>query len=365
MMIRHIPGLLLICALALILAACTPTPEPTPTPTSEPTATEAPVVEAPTPTVEASSSEATPTAEEEMLAPELPSEAELAKQRKPAIDHALTLIDLPEEGDLVATVNGKGIPLSEYREFLRLRLDSLASQYQIDWAMEDIEPVLRDVESQALEQLIEFELMAQEAEALDVSVDEVEVDEFMRDVQESIIESGGFATWEEYQETLELSDEGFERIIRQSLLTQKMMERQSADMETEVEQVHARHILVSDEALAQEILDKLAEGDDFGGLATAFSEDAHSAQQAGDLGWFPRGVMVPAFEEAAFALEPGETSPIVASDYGFHIIQVLDKGRQELDPYYLAQFQQQAFVEWLDTVRAEAEIERYILEPLG
>lgn len=362
-MIRHIPSLLLIFAMVVILAACTPQAEPTPTP--EPTATEAPTAEAPTPTAETASADETPAAGEEPLAPTVPTEAELAKQRKPAIDHALTLIDLPEEGDLVAIVNGKGIPLSEYREFLRLRLDSLASQYQIDWAMEGIEPVLRDIESQTLEQLIEFELMAQQAEDLGLAVDEVEVAGFMRDVQKNIIESGGFATWEEYLDTLELSEEGFERIIRQSLLTQMMMERQSADMETVVEQVHARHILVSDEAQAQEILDRLAEGDDFGGLATTFSEDAYSAQQAGDLGWFPRGVMVPAFEEAAFALEPGETSSIVASDYGFHIIQVLDKGPHELDPYFLAQFQQEAFVEWLDTIRAEAEIERYILEPVG
>ncbi len=353
--------LCLMCVLLVTLTACAPKAAPTPEATIEQSAAEETAI----PTVEAATIEETPALVGPTPAVQFPSEADLAKERKPAIDQALTLIDLPAEGDLVAQVNGVGIPLSEYTEFLRLRLDSLASQYMIDWAEEGIEPLLRDVESQVLEQLIELELMAQQAEAQGVYLDEVEVAGFMREVQQSIIEGAGYATWEEYQETLELSDEAFERIIRQSLLTQYLMDLQGANIETVVDQVHARHILVNDEALAQEILERLAEGDDFGGLATTYSEDTYSAQQAGDLGWFPRGVMVPAFEDVAFALEAGEISGIVTSDYGLHIIQVLEKGPHELDPYFLTQFQQQAFVEWLDSVRLEAEIERFVLEPLG
>ncbi len=356
--------LLCLCALLLVMTGCSSKGEPEATPTVEPTVAEATTPETATPTAEVAGAELTP-APGETPVEQYPTEAELAKLRKPAIDHVLTLIDLPAEGDLVAKVNGVGIPLQEYREFLRLRLDSLAGQYQIDWSGEDIEPLLRDVESQVLEQLIELELMAQEAEKLEMQVDEAEVEGFKRDVQKSIIEGGGFATWEDYQETLELSDEAFDRIIRQSLLTQYLMEMQSEGLETVVDQVHARHILVSDEALAQEILDRLSQGDDFGGLATTYSEDTYSAQQAGDLGWFPRGVMVAEFEDVAFALEPGEISPIVESDYGWHIIQVLEKGPHELDAYFVSQMQQEAFVEWLDGLRMNAEIERFVLEPLG
>ncbi len=354
---------LLPCLLLLLVAACGPQAEATPTPETAATATNE--VEASPTTAEPTVSEELSTEASETVTAEIPTEAELAKQRKPAIDHALTLIDLPAEGELVAQVNGEGITLDEYRQLLRLYLDSLASQYQIDWSMEDIEPLLRDVESQVLEQLIDIKLMDQQAAALGVQMDEAKVASFMSDVKKSIIEGAGYATWEEYQQTLEISDEAFERIIRQSLLRQQLIELQGADVETTAEQVHARHILVSDEALAQEILDRLAEGDDFGGLATTYSEDAYTAQQAGEMGWFPRGVMVPEFEEAAFALEAGEISAIVPSDYGYHIIQVLEKGPHELDPYFLAQLQQQAFVDWLDAVRQEAEIERYILQPLG
>jgi len=72
------------------------------------------------------------------------------------------------------------------------------------------------------------------------------------------------------------------------------------------------------------VREMLSEGQPFEDLAREFSDDA-SAEAAGDLGTFGRGVMVPEFEEAAFALDPGEISGVVPSRFGFHIIQVLEK----------------------------------------
>lgn len=74
-----------------------------------------------------------------------------------------------------------------------------------------------------------------------------------------------------------------------------------------------------------QVAERLAAGGSFEDLAREFSEDA-SAQVGGDLGTFGRGMMVPEFEDAAFALEPGEVSGIVPTRFGFHIIQVLEKG---------------------------------------
>jgi peptidyl-prolyl cis-trans isomerase SurA len=74
-----------------------------------------------------------------------------------------------------------------------------------------------------------------------------------------------------------------------------------------------------------EVRERLAAGEPFEDLAREYSEDA-SAQGGGDLGTFGRGVLVPEFEEAAFALEPGEVSGIVPTRFGFHIIQVIEKG---------------------------------------
>lgn len=75
-------------------------------------------------------------------------------------------------------------------------------------------------------------------------------------------------------------------------------------------------------AEAEDVVRQLAEGGDFEVLARRFSDDPGSKEHGGDLGWFKRGRMVPKFENVAFALRPGEISPIVETEFGFHIIKV-------------------------------------------
>lgn len=89
------------------------------------------------------------------------------------------------------------------------------------------------------------------------------------------------------------------------------------------ERVHARHILVSgDEELAK-VQEALKSGTSFDAAAREFSQDPGSAANGGDLGEFPRGVMVPEFEKAAFELkEPGDVSEPVKSQFGWHIIKL-------------------------------------------
>ncbi len=99
------------------------------------------------------------------------------------------------------------------------------------------------------------------------------------------------------------------------------------------EQVRASHILLKtagkkeDEvkAKADQILKDVKAGGDFAALAKKLSEDEGSAKQGGDLDFFGKGRMDPAFEEAAFRVQPGEISDVVKSQYGFHIIKVTDK----------------------------------------
>ncbi|HEX7046724.1 MAG TPA: peptidylprolyl isomerase [Gammaproteobacteria bacterium] len=103
-------------------------------------------------------------------------------------------------------------------------------------------------------------------------------------------------------------------------------------------ETHARHILLvpnvlrpEDEtlALAQEIHKRLEAGEDFAALAKEYSEDPGNAAQGGDLGWQPPGMMVPAFEEVMNSLEPNEISEPFRTQFGIHIVQVLD--RRETD----------------------------------
>ncbi|MFH0264867.1 peptidylprolyl isomerase [Vibrio rumoiensis] len=101
------------------------------------------------------------------------------------------------------------------------------------------------------------------------------------------------------------------------------------------EQRKVRHILIKDdEAKAEKLLAKLKAGADFATVAKENSEDVGSAKQGGDLGWMEKGVMDPAFEEAAFALKAkGDISEVVKSDFGYHIIQLEDDKAAEAKPY--------------------------------
>jgi peptidyl-prolyl cis-trans isomerase D len=99
------------------------------------------------------------------------------------------------------------------------------------------------------------------------------------------------------------------------------------------ERVHASHILLNtggkDEAAvrkqAEDLLAKIKAGADFAELAKKYSEDPGSKDKGGDLDFFPRGQMVPEFENAAFSMQPGQVSDLVKTQYGFHIIKVVEK----------------------------------------
>jgi peptidyl-prolyl cis-trans isomerase C len=111
------------------------------------------------------------------------------------------------------------------------------------------------------------------------------------------------------------------------------------------EMVRARHILIkvdksaSEEdkknakEKAEEILKRIKSGEDFAKLASEFSDDSGSKKKGGDLGFFSKGKMVPAFEKVAFSLKPGEVSDIVETPFGFHIIKVEEKKESILEPY--------------------------------
>jgi parvulin-like peptidyl-prolyl isomerase len=108
------------------------------------------------------------------------------------------------------------------------------------------------------------------------------------------------------------------------------------------EQVRVRHILITwkpmgkpdDRAFIREsmnpILERARAGEDFAALAREFSDDYATRQSGGDTGFFHRGQMAPAFEEAAFALQPGEISEVVETSFGVHIIKFEERQEEEL-----------------------------------
>lgn len=113
------------------------------------------------------------------------------------------------------------------------------------------------------------------------------------------------------------------------------------------EKVRARHILIRPDtkggkdmgaaiaearAKADAVLEELKAGGDFSALAKKYSKDPGSASQGGDLGWFERGVMIKAFEDVAFTLVKGEISDVVETEFGFHIIKLVDKVDSAMKP---------------------------------
>jgi peptidyl-prolyl cis-trans isomerase C len=150
------------------------------------------------------------------------------------------------------------------------------------------------------------------------------------------------------------------------------------------EQVRVRHILITwkpmgtlDDRLAVRskmapILERARQGEDFAALAGQYSEDAATAGNGGDTGFFHRGEMAPAFEEAAFTLQAGEVSDMVETSFGIHILRQeerkaarllpLDEVREQLREYLSAEKMQAAVRQETERLRQAATIE--VLIPL-
>jgi peptidyl-prolyl cis-trans isomerase D len=117
-------------------------------------------------------------------------------------------------------------------------------------------------------------------------------------------------------------------------------EQNIQDFRTQEER-RASHILIEfgddqqkAEQQAEDILAKINNGEDFAELAETFSSDTFSAENGGDLDWFSMGMMDPAFEDAAFALQNvGDVSDVVESEFGFHIIKLTDVKPEETSPF--------------------------------
>jgi peptidyl-prolyl cis-trans isomerase C len=132
-----------------------------------------------------------------------------------------------------------------------------------------------------------------------------------------------------------------------------------------IDDVKARHILVKEEAKAKDLIKQLEGGASFEELAKANSTDG-TAQNGGELGYFAKTDVVPAFGEAAFALNVGEyTKKPVKTDFGFHVIKVEEKRKRppasydQIKPYLEAQVRRQILDEMIQSWRDEAGIERF------
>jgi len=210
---------------------------------------------------------------------------------------------------------------------------------------------LSQLEGNVLDSLIGRELLFQDAQKTGIKIGDEAIDKQLETLKKRFPEEKDFKN---ALAQMHLSEQDVRGQIRRGMTIQKFVEgkfvKQVSIGEKEIkeyydghqtmfkkqEEVRASHILIKLDSKADEktklaarkklegIQKELLGGADFGKLAKKYSEGP-SAAKGGDLGFFRRGQMVPPFEKAAFALKPGETSDIVVTRFGYHLVKVTDK----------------------------------------
>ncbi len=226
---------------------------------------------------------------------------------------ALSLAACANGGGNVASVNGTNISRAD----LDRRLESSPTA------------------KQALTQMVQQDLLDQYARNNKIDVSQAEVDKRENELKakypagqfDQIVKQQGF------------TEQDVQNILRGQIILEKAIAPQVHVTEADIKayfdknhasfdkpaQVRARHILVTNEATARQVLAKVKAGGNWDALAKQYSTDPASKDKGGELGFFGRGQMVPAFEQAAFGAKVGQTVGPVKSPFGFHIIQVEEK----------------------------------------
>lgn len=245
-----------------------------------------------------------------------------------------------------AVVNDEIIPLED----LAIAVENLSNQFR-SYGMELDSTRVDSLRGKVLEQMIGAELLYQESRHAGYELSDEELEQEIGTIVGQYHDKEMFETALSMQG---LTEDTFRRQIARNLTIRnfvqgtiaegidipreermKYYEEHPAEFRHE-EQVAAKHILIqaeesdppeslaADRARAETLLASVRQGGDFEALARDNSEGP-SAPRGGELGFFARGQMVKPFEDAAFALQPGEVSDIVQTRFGFHIIQVYDR----------------------------------------
>jgi parvulin-like peptidyl-prolyl isomerase len=260
---------------------------------------------------------------------------------------------------MAALVNNQPIFLAEYEQ-------ELARYEQAQAEMGNVPgDDGTDYRTLVLDVLIEKELIAQAATQRGVAVTDEAVAAKMAAFESEAGDSGNFDAW--LSANL-YTREQFQVALAEEMLTEAVAANVTAEMPTMAEQIKARYLQVDDLALAENLRQQIQTGADFGALANQYSLDRITAENGGDLGdYFARGsLLIPQVEEAAFALQPGETSAVI-TDTGpdgvptYYLVQTVERDPERpLKANMRYTMLQQAFETWLDGLWQSADITRLI-----
>jgi len=303
----------------------------------------------------------------------------------------------------IAIVNGETILTESAANAAQTILNQYISYYQqIGQPTNDLTAgakgalFLLDLRAQGLQRMIQEVLFSQAADERNIRVSKDEINESFTAQYNEILSSNNLTEdqlesilLEQQQQSLNDFKDSLradvERQLRDNALREQIVgviiptdDELATYLEANVsqydqpERIRASHILVADEATAQDLYARLLDGEDFSALASEYSVDTGTKDKGGDLDWFERGQMVTEFEDAAFALEVGEISEPIQTSYGYHIIKLADREaaytptlddiKDEVRDAYISSEESKIFTDWYEAYYAAAEIE--ITEPL-
>lgn len=247
----------------------------------------------------------------------------------------------PTPPPLVATVNGEYLTRSEFEEELgryRAAQEALGSTVSEE-----------DAHKTVLDDMIAQLLMAQEARKEGFELEDAALQSRLEALAE---QTGGAEALTKWETDHGYTEASFRVSLKRAAEAAWMRDKIIAEVPVEADQVHIRQILTYNEADARQALERLNGGTDFDELASEFDPVTR-----GELGWVPRGYLLdPELDAAAFSLEVGGVSDVIATPAGFHILKVLAREPHELSPDALLTLQEQALKDWVEAQRQKSEI---------
>ena len=281
------------------------------------------------------------------------------------------------EGGTLAVVGGRTITKDNLNT--RLRIYELFFQ-------EPMEDVAK--QQQVLDQMIADLVLRDQAQNLGVKVADEQVEAEMAKFFGSLDRTYKSRTEVNQKlQAMNLTNDDIAAFLKDFLVGQAVTEKKKAEVTVTDEElqafydqkketlytfkedvVRAAHVLVplDQEAMAQEIAAKAKAGGNFAELAKLYSVDPVSSQQGGDLGYFTRGSMVKEFSDAVFGMDPGRTSDPVRTQFGWHIIEVIDKqgpgtlpfdkAKEDVHLRVLTDKQEKAYQAWFASVEKSSKI---------
>ncbi|MEB3327768.1 MAG: peptidylprolyl isomerase [Candidatus Sericytochromatia bacterium] len=280
----------------------------------------------------------------------------------------------------VATVDGARIPRGAYTELFERARARYGQRFNVDYDSPAGHQIEADLRTSVVRELVDRELVRQEAARRGVLVPDALVEAELErgrksypkpeQLEQMLAEQGGTLDGLRVQIAAGMRKDRLAAALAGATEPPEAEVRAyfeaHRDMYRQPEEVRARHILVKEEALARRLAAELAGGGDFATLARRHSTDPGSGSRGGDLGFFARGRMVRPFEEAAFALKPGQISKPVKSQFGWHLIKAEERRAARALPFVEVraeiarrlgeQRRKEAFEAWLAQRRAQAAI---------